>query len=272
MGTRTSQRADSVRSSRSLHPRGRLATAGVVALTAGAVALAGTPANAAQPSGATAGETVQPSGTTAFAASGTSTTKAVTATVKVSAGYITKQQGTARAAIVASGGTLAGASADLYVGGKRRATITFPYQDGPITWPRSAGTGTGQLRNIVVRYYNPDNTIGSAAVPNSNTFLIRRTIHPKAYVKGVRKGSSIKFTGTKWYAIQANGTFKSLPGRVIVQRKVGSSWKTVKAVKVSRKGSFSFRYKVKGSKRVTYRAIVKTSKTILGAQTRGFKL
>jgi len=229
----------------------RLAMAGTVALTAAAVALSGTPAQAAP----------------ATAKSGQTSAAAVSVKVSVGDALLTRGGTTARVKI-SSTARLTGARADLYVGGKFRQSITLAYQDGPATFAPRAGYGSAQLRNVTVTYVDANGAPGQQTV-SSNTFLVRRAIDSAAKVKMRKRGSSIRVSGSAWRAAQPNGSWKRV-SQVVLQKKVGSKWKTVKKVRPNSKGKFSF--SIRSSKRVKYRGYVKTTSTLKGGTTRTIKI
>jgi len=233
----------------------RLATASTVALTAVAVAFAGTPANAAD--------------TTSFSTSGERVTgSAVSVKVQAYHARLTRSSTIQTRVVIRSTARLTGATADVFVGGRFRQKVTLAYQDGPVSFSRRAGFGTAQLRNVRVTYVNADGTPGSV-VAASNTFQIRRAIDTGARLAMRKSGSKIRVTGTRWRAGQPNGTWIRVP-QVIVQRKVGRTWRNVKVVRPNTRGGFSFTFR--SSKKVYYRAIVKTTPTLAGGATRSFRI
>jgi hypothetical protein len=242
----------------------RLATAGTVALTTVAVAFAGTPANAADSSSySTSGARVSASAETPVTVSSVRVSNALlersgtTTSVRVSYAF---------ASNVAS---VSGATADVYVNGAKRTRINLP-ASGRITFARTAGFGKAYLRNITFRGTYNTGVGFTYVVPTwSNTFLIRRTIDPSARLAMRKSGSKIRATGTRWRAVQPNGTWIRVP-QVIVQKRSGGKWRTVKTVRPNSKGGFSFSFR--SSKKVYYRALVKTTSTLAGGATRSFRI
>jgi hypothetical protein len=241
----------------------RLATASTVAITAAAVAFAGTPANAA------------PASTDSKAA-----VSAVGAPrVAVANAVMTKYSSTiyvdARVSYgLPDGAYLSAASAELWIGGKKRTTIKMPTYDArSISLPRSAGAGAAKLRNIraVGYYYDANYNRVNFSLPAgaSNVFSIRRSIDSSALLQLRKSGSKINVKGTKWRAIQPNGRWARV-SQVYVQKKSGSKWKTIKKVRPKKNGSFKFTYR--NGKKAKYRAMVKTTSSLQGGATRTIRL
>ncbi len=241
----------------------RLATASTVAITAAAVAFAGTPAHAAP---ASTSSKVQAS--------------AIGATrVTVANAHMTKYSSTIYANARVSYGLpdrayLSSATAELWIGGKKRATIKMPtYDSTTVSLPRWAGAGAAKLRNIRAAGYYYDanyNRVNFTLAPAaSNVFNIRRTIDSAAVLKLRKSGSKIRISGTKWRAIQPNGRWARV-SQVIVQKKVGRKWKTVKKVRPKSNGSFKFSYR--SGKKAKYRAYVKTTTSLQGGTTNTIRI
>lgn len=238
----------------------RLATASTVAITAAAVAFAGTPANAAP---------VSTSSQTQAAAIGATR-------VAVSHSLMTKYSSTIYANARVSYGLpdrayVNTATAELWIGGKKRTTIKLPtYDASSISLPRSAGAGVAQLRNIRVSGYDYATSSNFTLPPaSSNVFQIRRTIDSAALLKMRKSGSKIRVSGTKWRAIQPNGRWARV-SQVLVQKKSGRKWKTIKKVRPKSNGSFKFTYR--SGKKANYRALVKTTTSLQGGATRNVKI
>lgn len=159
------------------------------------------------------------------------------------------------------------AKAQVTVNGKVRGTVDV-YEPG-FYYPGSWGAGVVRLGPVTITGY--DYTTGSAVATTftdpkvSNTFRVRQGV--KGNLKIVRKGKKLTFkvtvkrqTGTAW----VGGT------KAIVQYKKGKKWKNVKVVKVNSKGVAKFK-RTQKSKR-TYRLLVKTTNTVQGGTSTGFKI
>ncbi|TCI99522.1 hypothetical protein [Aeromicrobium sp. IC_218] len=241
----------------------RLATASTVAITAAAVAFAGTPAHAAP------------------ASTSSQTQAAAVGSVRVAVSHtlLNKYSSTvyANARVTYSlpeRATVTSASGELWIGGKKRRVISLPtYNSSNVSFPRSSGAGVAQIRNIKAwgYYYSADystrTTFGLTAT--SNVFQIRRTIDSSALLKLRKSGSKIRVSGTKWRAIQPNGRWARV-SQVLVQKKSGRKWKTIKKVRPKSNGSFKFSYR--SSKKANYRALVKTTTSLQGGATRNVKI
>lgn len=241
----------------------RLATASTVAITAAAVAFAGTPANAA------------PASTDSKVQSAAIGATRVTVSHSLMTKYSSTIYANARVSYgLPSGAYLSSATAELWIGGKKRTTIKMPtYDSNYVNLPRSAGAGVSQLRNIRAAGYYYDanyNRVNFTLPPaSSNAFQIRRTIDSSAVLKLRKSGSKIRVSGSKWRAIQPNGRWARV-SQVLVQKKSGRKWKTIKKVRPKSNGSFKFTYR--SGKRANYRALVKTTTSLQGGATRNVKI
>lgn len=194
------------------------------------------------------------------------TTSAASGGIRISTGYITSST-YARAAfstaISSPGATSWYAYADVYVNGVKRTTgdlvAASSYTSGSVLWPRSAGYGNVQLRNIRVRSY-PDGA--DSYLPNSNVAPVKRTLDYRAYFKINKRGSKIKAVLTNWRVYQPNGSLVRGQKAMVIQRKVGKKWKKVKVVKLNAKGKGVAKFSSK--KKYKYRALMKSSATVQG--------
>lgn len=241
----------------------RLATASTVAITAAAVAFAGTPAHAAPASTGSQTQAAAIGATRVTVANAQMTKYSTTIYANARVSY-----GLPERAYISS------ATAELWIGGKKRTTIKMPtYDSSYVNLPRSAGAGPAKLRNIRAAGYYYDanyNRVNFTLAPAaSNVFNIRRTLDSSALLKLRKSGSKIRVSGTKWRAIQPNGRWARV-SQVLVQKKVGRKWKTIKKVRPKSNGSFKFTYR--SGKKANYRAQVKTTSSLQGAATRNVKI
>lgn len=158
-------------------------------------------------------------------------------------------------------------TADLYVNGVRRANLRLPTRSYPnwfLTWSRSYGPGTTQLRNVVVRgWYSGigDSSEKVYALPTaSNSVVVKRAREYSSFWV-TKRGSKLKFSVTGYRAYKPNGSLAP-KGKAILQRKVGKKWKKVKKVKIRKSGKSTVKYTQR--KKYKYRIIIKSSRTVDG--------
>lgn len=190
------------------------------------------------------------------------TTSAASGGIRISTGYITSST-YARAAFSTS---ISGSSpwrirADVYVNGVKRtnqeAIAADTVRSGSVYWPRSAGFGTVQLRNVTIQ-----TSAGTTALADSNVAPVKRTLDYRAYFKINKRGSKIKAVLTNWRVYQPNGSLVRGQKAMVIQRKVGKKWKKVKVVKLNAKGKGVAKFSSK--KKYKYRALMKSSATVQG--------
>ncbi len=161
------------------------------------------------------------------------------------------------------------AYADIYVNGiLRSADRMVASSSGPLSayWPRSAGVGTVQLRNLRVSAYGSGwstNKVAQAAV--SNLAPVRSTVYFLAGLRISKKGSKLKAKAHDLKYYRADGGFASL-GKVALQRYKKGKWRGFKTIKLNSAGNGKIKFKQ--SKKMKYRLYVPTTATLYGGYTK----
>lgn len=146
------------------------------------------------------------------------------------------------------------------------------YTPASISWPRAAGVGTAQFKNLRVEYYNASApyTKLTLALPDSNVMPVRSTINPSAKIRGNKRGSKLVLRAQGWTAYQADGSMTRVAPRVKVQRLVKGKWRGYKWIKINAGGNGKI--KVTQKKKYKYRIFVPTGATLEGGWTKGMRI
>lgn len=155
--------------------------------------------------------------------------------------------------------------ADVFVNGRAAKRNEFvgsnTYTTGAVYWPRAAGYGKVQLRNVRAEYYDANYDKRVEALPDSNVVAIRRGVWGKEGVSIVKRGSKVTMQAKKWRVVQPNG--KSVAVRkLVVKRAVKGKWRKVKVIKLNKKGNGKITFKAK--KKFKYRVYLNTTATVQG--------
>lgn len=133
--------------------------------------------------------------------------------------------------------------ADVVVNGKVRARkeliASSISKSRSATWPRSAGTGKVQLRNIVVKSGETRKRLGR--LPNSNAVAIRRMFDQRGSVRISRRGAKVTVRAVRWRYYQATGKLTA-PRAVRVKRSCRGTWVPVKSIRLNKKGTGKARF------------------------------
>ncbi len=164
------------------------------------------------------------------------------------------------------------AYADVYVNGVLRAgdrMIASNSASLSTYWPRAAGTGTVQLRNLRVTSYGSGwsaTKVAQAAV--SNVAPVRSTVYFLAGLRINKKGTKLTAKAQKMKYYRADGSFASL-GKVALQRFKKGKWRGFKKIKLNAAGNGKIKFKQ--SKKMKYRLFVPTTASLYGGYTKGTK-
>lgn len=128
--------------------------------------------------------------------------------------------------------------------------------------PSTSGAGKRRLANVRIHY--ADGAVQAVAA-SSNYFVLRSHVKfgggTKIYYSGKKK--KVRVRGVKIFN-PANGQYKSL-GRVKLQYKSGSKWKTKKTIKLNSSGNGSYKFSKK--KKYRYRLYSPATSTSTGLRT-----
>lgn len=131
--------------------------------------------------------------------------------------------------------------------------------------PSAWGAGVYRFDNFTFK--RNDGTATHVA-PNAVNFRVRKGLYYKGGIRIVRKGSKLTF---KVHNIKAFSGTKYTPlKKATVQVKKGKKWKTLKTVKLNKKGSKNFSIKKKGKRK--YRLFIKTTTTVQGGATGAIRI
>ncbi len=138
--------------------------------------------------------------------------------------------------------------------------------------PNSWGRGAFSVRNLKITSYGTGSGhCEGVNVPSSFRILsaIRGNVDGYNAVHITARGATHKFkVGTSYYA--TNGKWVGWRGHKLkVQMKKGSHWKTIKTVKLNKKGKGAFTKRIPGKHK--FRAVIAGTSTIMGGATPGTK-
>ncbi|MBA4607790.1 hypothetical protein H1W00_04800 [Aeromicrobium sp. Marseille-Q0843] len=154
---------------------------------------------------------------------------------------------------------------DVFVNGVLRVRDTsiasHNYPTGRIYWPRAAGYGTAQLRNVRVESYDAANKQTVSPLPASNVIRVRRSTGYLESASIVKRGSKLTIKAKNWRVYQPNGSTVRVP-KITVKRYYKGKWRNVKHVKLNRNGHGKASWKSK--KKYKYRVYLKTTSTVQG--------
>lgn len=153
---------------------------------------------------------------------------------------------------------------DVFVNGRAAKRGEYlgsnTYPTGTVYWPRAAGYGTVQLRNVTIQYYDANYNKRVEALPDGNVVRIRRGLWGRERIS-VYPGTTKKFVAKKVRVVQPNG--KSVAVRkLVVKRYAKGKWRKVKVIKLNKRGNGTA--KVKSKKKYLYRVILPTTSTVQG--------
>lgn len=170
-----------------------------------------------------------------------------------------------RASVSAPGARSWSVSADVYVNGVARvrdASIAWnDYQPSRVYWPRAAGYGKAQLRNVRVVVTDTNLVRTETRLPDSNVIAVRRSTGYLPSATIVKRGSKLTMKAKNWRVYQPNGSTVRVP-KITVKRYYKGKWRNVKHIKLNRNGHGKVSWKSK--KKYKYRVYLKTTSTVQG--------
>lgn len=153
---------------------------------------------------------------------------------------------------------------DVFVNGRAAKRGEYlgsnSYLVGSVFWPRSAGYGTAQLRNVTIQYYDANYNKRVERLPDSNAVRIRRGLAGRDYV-GVYPGTTKKFVAKRIRVVQPNGKTVAMR-KLVIKRYAKGKWRKVKVMKLNKRGNGTTKVKMK--KKHLYRVTLPTTATVQG--------
>ncbi|MRJ75950.1 hypothetical protein GEV29_05330 [Aeromicrobium sp. SMF47] len=166
------------------------------------------------------------------------------------------------------GGAAAKTEFTLRVGKKDHKVLLRGTNDGYAYFNTKSGWGSGKawIRSTTVTYTNGTK---STSGTDSNKFYLRRATRTTANkpfkVTAYSPGTKIKFRASTFKVFKpSSGKYTSLGSIRLQYKKSNGKWKTVKKIKLNKKGSGSWTTRARTR---TYRLYVPTTANVIGGQT-----
>lgn len=155
-------------------------------------------------------------------------------------------------------------TAHLTKGGRTTGISLYDgtYASVPTAW----GSGVYTISKVTFRKYDGTATY---TAPNAVSFRVRQPMHYRAGLQIKRRGSKLTFNVRKLRSY--NGArYVKVQHKVKVQVKKGKKWKTLRNVKVNKKGNKSFSLRHGGKRK--YRLFVPTTAKVQGGKTAAIRI
>lgn len=166
------------------------------------------------------------------------------------------------------GGTVAKTEFSVRIGKKNHTVRLRGTAEGYAFFNTKSGWGSGKawIRSTTVTYTNGTK---STSGKDSNKFYLRRATRTTANkpfkVTTYSPGTKIKFRASTFKVFKpSSGKYTSLGSIRLQYKKSNGKWKTVKRIKLNKKGSGSWTTRARTR---TYRLYVPTTANVLGGQT-----